>query len=1065
MLSASTLASNASDAFSTNSGATTPLSPYSTDSTPKNSGNNPLAELIETEKSYMETLKIIDIQLAPLWTDQSITDFTELLANVREIIKVNKRFCAKLVKIAANPQTIKELGDVLMQWVDDMEVPYANFSRGYILNLNQRQDIAKNPGIQKLLKDLSAQASYEISLESLFNAPAQQLNYYKVLYSRLLESAEPGRADHKLLVKANRRIDTVMLMAQKSSGKSSGATDPSSSPSSSASRAHTKPLPIVTPIQTNMTSVRSELIMSFDGCKLDCSQVVDLFSGSPMHQYQPRLPDDAAVVLRDHFVQLPGETNETTPIRVQLILTNDVLLVAKEGTNNVYTLLYPPLTVNDITVKSKNLDRELVGEYIVEFAVVGKKHLTMRADLKETRNKWVGVNDNAPSSMTLAPKALRAVVQKHVGGGDGAAEGSSSLASASTPADKNARKSGIRKHDIFSFYTDQTGEISPLSSDESSSEEFLPKVPALPPKDIVQQEQQKHETKNLPAPPPPPKASNDESDLKPPAPAPAPAPARQDSHLSPRSASPAPSAVSTSTFNSSGAEDSPGAAARPVSPRTIEISHAVAPVAAMQAVTQEYNAADPKLLPRTSSVNRGVTSSAAVAAPAADPYTPAMTMPARTSSSRQQPQQPPMQKALPQRPPAAPAHHQQHHQQQQQPGPMHHHPSMNRSLPPQPQSTQQPRPPVIHQPQPQYMARPGAPPLTQRRSFHNNMPGNRSPSPGMAVGGPGGYPQQQPTPPPQQQQQQQQQQQPPMGRHLNTPPYLHQQRSMDDLNSPPRSPTPHMVNGQPNGIRQVVYSGQCEVFHWKAESWYAVDGQCLLEVRQTFTNRSCVAVLMQNTGQLYLNAWVLPNTVICHASPTDVSISVFMGNQKENYLVHFQSPQEAAHLFQILQRTHQEAIRMGGTMGEGTLRGAPPGVIAAAADFLDDDPKDDEPKEEPQQPQTLRLVMQCKAKLFVQQEHSSWSSFGSVTMKISQQLPSKKMHIEMENGKGNKATKLVSATVHSRNVSRMNPKRITFLLTNEKERQSMVYMVQIKEEETGQKIYEYIKTKNAENGW
>ena len=32
-----------------------------------------------------------------------------------------------------------------------MEVPYANFSRGYITNLNQRQDIVNQPGIQKLL--------------------------------------------------------------------------------------------------------------------------------------------------------------------------------------------------------------------------------------------------------------------------------------------------------------------------------------------------------------------------------------------------------------------------------------------------------------------------------------------------------------------------------------------------------------------------------------------------------------------------------------------------------------------------------------------------------------------------------------------------------------------------------------------------------------------------------------------------------------------------------------------------------------------------------------------------
>lgn len=33
-----------------------------------------------------------------------------------------------------------------------MEVPYANFSRGFIANLNQRQDIADNPAIRKLLQ-------------------------------------------------------------------------------------------------------------------------------------------------------------------------------------------------------------------------------------------------------------------------------------------------------------------------------------------------------------------------------------------------------------------------------------------------------------------------------------------------------------------------------------------------------------------------------------------------------------------------------------------------------------------------------------------------------------------------------------------------------------------------------------------------------------------------------------------------------------------------------------------------------------------------------------------------
>jgi hypothetical protein len=67
--------------------------------------------------------------------------------------------------------------------VNDLEVPYANYSRSYIHNLNYRTDILRNPSIQSLLQNLSANVSHDINLESLFNAPIQQLKYYKGLYS------------------------------------------------------------------------------------------------------------------------------------------------------------------------------------------------------------------------------------------------------------------------------------------------------------------------------------------------------------------------------------------------------------------------------------------------------------------------------------------------------------------------------------------------------------------------------------------------------------------------------------------------------------------------------------------------------------------------------------------------------------------------------------------------------------------------------------------------------------------------------------------------------------------
>jgi hypothetical protein len=122
--------------------------------------------------------------------------------------------------------------------------------------------------------------------------------------------------------------------------------------------------------------------------------------------------------------------------------------------------------------------------------------------------------------------------------------------------------------------------------------------------------------------------------------------------------------------------------------------------------------------------------------------------------------------------------------------------------------------------------------------------------------------------------------------------------------------------------------------------------------------------------------------------------------------------------------------------------------------------RDDTPSVE-DVPQTLKPVFQCKCKLFVQSETSKWNQMGSTAMRISQQLPSQKMHIYIEDDKN----KLVSSIVRSGNVERLTSKRITFLLTNDKDKSSVVYLIQVKDEQTGNKLYDYLKTQNAAHGW
>ncbi|KAL0091434.1 hypothetical protein J3Q64DRAFT_1723702 [Phycomyces blakesleeanus] len=437
----------------------------------------------------------------------------------------------------------------------------------------------------------------------------------------------------------------------------------------------------------------------------------------------------------------------------------------------------------------------------------------------------------------------------------------------------------------------------------------------------------------------------------------------------------------------------------------------------------------------------------------------------RTSNGQPQyrPQYQPQQRPRPQQ--QQQQQHQQQHQHQQQ---------QTRQYQPQQPRPQQSRQPHLqqqhgHDPHGNRGRSPSPNPHAQANRHHGNMQRpdgvNHQMRSATASGSGQNQANNQHLVPGQQQQQQQQESDSSRPRQTQPSPRLTPQ-SVEETDSPPRSPNPN-TGGPAAGIRAVLYHNeQSEVFRWKDETWYAVEGHCELEVRQTVTNRSCVAIRLQETGELYLNAWILPSTMMNQISETDVSLSVFMGANQENYLIHFEDTSDATALIEVLQRTHRETIAMAEQARASSPQDSPDiGRSDSLASITAPNGAADGKPEENLVPQTLQSAMQCKCKLFVQNEHSKWSSFGNVNMTISQQLPSKKMYIEIESEKGSKTTKLVSASVHSRNVEKINAKRISFLLVNEKESISMVYMVKVKEEQIGNSIIDYLKTKNAENGW
>ncbi|KAI8990965.1 hypothetical protein BDF20DRAFT_908789 [Mycotypha africana] len=1224
MLSASTLSSAHSSAFSANSGILTPYSQYSSSNdSAKKSNGNPLTELIETEQSFIENLKIIDSQIAPIWMKQMTSaapDFSELLKLIHDILKVNKQFCMKLTNIAANPQKMKELGNALMQWVDSMDAPYSNYFRSFIPRLNTRHDIVKIQAIQDLLQNLSENAAYEITLESLFSAPVQQLKYYKGLYSRLLDSTEPDKEDYRLLLRASERINTIQKLMPKAD--LSTINDMSSNTvHSTVSR-----LPSINTNFDVLDTPQSELATFLR--QVDCSRTVDLFNGTKINYELSTTQSGTQIVKRNNFFMMQNDGKSTPPTRMHLVLTTECLIICRECASTFF-LMFPAISSHDVTVKADLLEREIVGEYILAFTMFGKKHITLRADSREIRNMWVGQSAEVTKVDLSNSRSLSAIVEQH-------------LYCAKNDNEKK-HANGIKKTDIFTYYS-EPGAVSPLeSSDEEQEETFaffntkqsnnsdsintprdtimdiynnhifgerqeyevkepipgifapqtvkiLPQIPNVsqlevqsmdditanssssPNKGTFNVDDEKTSLASVPdeattkgsghvqlmyinAPiaqmstmsiTPPVEQPNElyqsstssslSSSLR------TTPPTTNSGASSTSSSTSFPSSPSTTTDTSTFSQktamppqiqhssnkigpltqqlptngrigkSNDNKPSSPSSPMTVNIQTAASVPVAMQAVTQKKDEFLSRSQQQQQQNNYRPIVNNNLQYHARPPPTGLLNQ--RNDSIRQQqhpviPRSSSIRGALPQQRPPPMAIYDNHSnianqiagQQQlsarsiaqnqhslQQPGQLKPLPNQplagpneyrNRPLPavstatgrsqaPQPQPQQQlSHPNFLQHQQPQYIP-PSLSPSSLNSTGNILQPINHSQQPMSAPARPvqvGGEQQQQ-----QQQRQQQQQQslssrmpsdarEPLNGSNSPIPThYQHQQqlknnnnsKLVEDLNSPPHSPDMFISMKY---VRQVLYSNnQCEVFHWNNQSWYAVEGQCELQIKLTHTNRTCVTVQLLPNNQLYLNAWIMPTTVIRQPSPTDVNISLYLGQKKENYLIHFPQPQEANMLANTLYKAHQDAV----TLQQQEITSA-----AVAVGDSDREPDLPEPVDTVNIPQTLKPLMQCKAKLFVKNETANWSTLGSVTMRISQQSPSLRMLIQIENDKA----KLVSAIVRSGNVEKINSKRISFLLTDDSSKTSIVYMIHLREDQTGNKIYEYLRTKNAENGW
>ncbi|KAK0465075.1 uncharacterized protein EV420DRAFT_1512742 [Desarmillaria tabescens] len=228
---------------STPTSPTTPVSPSYPESKPKRS--NPLTDLVDTEKNYVEQLTGIIRKVAAAWSRSNLPppELDTMFRSIEGVYKANRSLLMRLKEIGTNPSSPKALGDLLMQWIDDLEAPYTNYSYKYCCGFDDWDLVSSNTRLPSIIAAFSTALPPPTSLitspddpplwtlDALFLLPKLRLKYYKKLYSRLLKSTVPGRSDHRLLVGALDKLDTLLdTLEQRAQIRVTSMQSPSNEP-------------------------------------------------------------------------------------------------------------------------------------------------------------------------------------------------------------------------------------------------------------------------------------------------------------------------------------------------------------------------------------------------------------------------------------------------------------------------------------------------------------------------------------------------------------------------------------------------------------------------------------------------------------------------------------------------------------------------------------------------------------------------------------------------------------------------------------------------------------------
>ena len=99
--------------------STSQISPPPPVPLPTSKRTNPLTDLIETERTYVDNLALIIKKVAAAWSRNNFPpqQLDTLFRAIEAVYRSNKNLLARLEEIGPSPSSPKALGDLLMRWV------------------------------------------------------------------------------------------------------------------------------------------------------------------------------------------------------------------------------------------------------------------------------------------------------------------------------------------------------------------------------------------------------------------------------------------------------------------------------------------------------------------------------------------------------------------------------------------------------------------------------------------------------------------------------------------------------------------------------------------------------------------------------------------------------------------------------------------------------------------------------------------------------------------------------------------------------------------------------------